>query len=381
VGLVWVDQRDLPLDSAFIYDNTAANVHVYVIDTGIRADHTEFTGRILSGVTYIYDGRGTADCNGHGTHVTGTIAGTTYGVAKAAWIHPVRVLNCQGDGTYAQVIGGVNWVANNKQAPAVANMSLGGGPSVSLDEAVNNLIATGVTVVVAAGNDYGVNACTISPARVPAAITVGATNNLDQKANFSNIGSCLDLFAPGVAIDSAWYTSDTAIYKIDGTSMAAPHAAGAAALYLQTQPSATPAEVSDFLTLNATAGKVSNPGADSPNLLLYTRLLKPVALRPSVVSFNDKPAYVWTNVADATQYEVKLWTVNPENEIGSEVVPTSVCGDNTCSAVLEFSLVLDAGYQWQVRAYANSGWGDWSEMKSFTYVEAIPTFLPLFINP
>jgi len=163
--------------------------------------------------------------------------------------------------------------------------------------------------------------------------------------------------------------------------MAAPHAAGAAALYLQTQPSATPAEESDFLTQNAKAGKVSNPGAGSPNLLLYTRLLKPVALRPSLVSFNDKPAYIWTNVADADQYALELYTVTPSVLVSSDYEIQPNCDQTICSAELDFSLNLDADYQWQVRAYANGGWGDWSEMMTFTYVEAIPTFLPLFINP
>ncbi|AEB12761.1 S8 family peptidase [Marinithermus hydrothermalis] len=267
-GLDRIDQRDLPLDNSYTYTYTGSGVHVYVIDTGIRTTHAEFTGRIGNGYTAINDGNGYADCNGHGTHVAGTIGGSTYGVAKGVTLHPVRVLDCSGSGTNSGVIAGVDWVTQNHQSPAVANMSLGGGASQALDDAVRNSIAAGVTYVVAAGNE-NTDACTKSPARVSEAITVAATDSTDTRASFSNYGSCVDLFAPGVNITSAWHTSDTATNTISGTSMATPHVAGVAALYLEQNPTATPAQVKDAILSGATAGRVSGTNG-SPNLLLYS---------------------------------------------------------------------------------------------------------------
>ncbi|MBK8045777.1 MAG: S8 family peptidase [Anaerolineales bacterium] len=235
----------------------------------MRSTHVEFTGRASAGYTAINDGNGTNDCNGHGTHVAGTVGGTTYGVAKKVLLHPVRVLGCNGSGTTAGVIAGINWVTNNKVKPAVANMSLGGSASSSLDAAVNNSINAGITYVVAAGNDT-INACFVSPARVPNAVTVGSTTSADARSSFSNYGSCLDIFAPSSNIVSAWYTSNTAINMINGTSMASPHVAGAAALYLALNPNATPSAVRTALVNNATLNKVTNAGTGSPNRLLYT---------------------------------------------------------------------------------------------------------------
>jgi subtilisin family serine protease len=268
-GIDRSDQRDLPLSGSYTYTQTGQGVNAYVIDTGLRATHQEFAGRIGNGFTAVNDGRGTSDCNGHGTHVAGTVGGSTYGIAKQVTIHAVRVLNCQGSGTTTGVIAGVDWVTQNHVDPAVANMSLGGSASTALDQAVANSIAAGVSYAIAAGNSNA-NACSSSPARVAAANTVGATTSSDVRSSFSNYGTCVDLFAPGSSITSAWYSSDTATNTISGTSMASPHVAGALALYLQTNPSASPATASQALAAAATPNKVGSAGTGSPNRLLYT---------------------------------------------------------------------------------------------------------------
>lgn len=268
-GLDRIDQHDLPLNNSYVYNTLGSGVTAYVIDTGIRITHSEFGGRASGGFTAINDGNGTNDCNGHGTHVAGTIGGATWGVAKAVALKAVRVLDCSGSGTTSGVISGVDWVTANRTLPAVANMSLGGGASSALDTAVTNSINSGITYAIAAGNS-NVSACTTSPARVTSALTVGATSTSDARASFSNFGTCLDLFAPGVSITSAWNTSNTATNTISGTSMATPHVAGAAALYLSIQPGKTPTDVATALTGNSTANKVTNPGTGSPNRLLYT---------------------------------------------------------------------------------------------------------------
>jgi len=267
-GLDRIDQRDLPLQNSYTYDQTGQGVHMYVIDTGVLGTHQEFAGRMSNGYTAISDGRGTSDCNGHGTHVAGTTGGTTYGVAKQVTIHPVRVLNCQGSGTNSGVIAGVDWVRQNHVKPAVANMSLGGSASSALDTAVANSISAGVSYAIAAGNSNA-NACNYSPARVASANTVGSTTSTDARSSFSNYGSCLDIFAPGSSITSAWHTSSTATNTISGTSMASPHVAGALALYLQTNPSASPSTATQALIANATLNKVTSAGSGSPNRLLY----------------------------------------------------------------------------------------------------------------
>ena len=268
-GIDRVDQRARPLDNSYTYNTTASNVHAYIIDTGVLGSHTQFTGRMGNGYTAITDANGTNDCNGHGTHVAGTVGGTTYGVAKSVIIHPVRVLGCTGSGTNSGVIAGMDWVTANHVKPAVANMSLGGGASTATDDAVARMTAAGVTVAVAAGNDNG-DACSYSPARAPSAITVGSTTSTDARSSFSNFGTCLDIYGPGSSILSSWYTSTTATNTISGTSMASPHVAGAAALYLAVNPSATPAQVVAALRASATTGVVTDAKTGSPNLLLYT---------------------------------------------------------------------------------------------------------------
>ncbi|GAA1293395.1 S8 family peptidase [Saccharothrix xinjiangensis] len=266
-GLDRVDQRNLPLDNSYTYPGTASNVTAYIIDTGIRTTHSDFGGRAVWGANTSGDGND-SDCNGHGTHVAGTVGGAAHGVAKGVRLVAVKVLNCAGSGTTAGVIAGVDWVTANRSGPSVANMSLGGGAQAALDAAVANSIAAGITYAVASGNSNA-DACGFSPARVPTALTVNASDRNDARASFSNWGTCTDLYAPGVGITSAWSTGDTATNTISGTSMAAPHVAGAAALHLSANPGATPAQVGAALVTAATPNVVQNPGAGSPNRLLH----------------------------------------------------------------------------------------------------------------
>jgi subtilisin family serine protease len=287
-GLDRIDQRTLPLDGSYAYPTSSALVDVYVLDTGIRTTHTDFGGRAFIGADYIDDdGDGDPldvgnddgspapdgeDCNGHGTHVAGTIGGETYGVAKNVRLWAYRVLDCRGNGYVSDIVAAIDDITASHRSPAVANMSLGGSGSSTLDEAVRRSIASGVTFVVAAGNS-GADASMFSPARVVEAITVGATTSSDARASYSNYGSVLDVFAPGSGIQSAWYTDTTATRSLSGTSMAAPHVAGVAALYLQASPAATPAAVRSALVQGATKSVISGAGTGSPNALLYSAFI------------------------------------------------------------------------------------------------------------
>src|SRR6056297_1062612 len=265
-GLDRIDQQALPLNAVYNYENTAGNVTAYILDTGINYSHSDFSGRASFGFD-AYGGDG-SDCDGHGTHVAGTVGGDSWGVAKNVNLVAVRVLDCSGNGTLSGVIAGIDWVTNNASGPSVANMSLGGGFSSSLNTAVRNSVAAGVTYSVSAGNSSA-DACNYSPASTAEAITVGSTTSSDSRSSFSNYGSCVDIFAPGSGITSAWVGSNTATNTISGTSMSAPHVAGVAALYLQNNASATPAEVYTALFNNSTKNKVSNSNTEK-NHLLYS---------------------------------------------------------------------------------------------------------------
>lgn len=268
-GIDRIDQVDRPLDTQYHFNYTGAGVTAFVIDTGIRADHLEFTGRVLAGYSVVADGNGTNDCNGHGTHVSGTLGGSTYGVAKSVNIVPVRVLDCTGSGTLSGVIAGIDWAAGTSLRPAVANLSLGSSKSTSLNAAVAGAVKKGITVVVAAGNSTA-DACNYSPSSEPTAIAVGASTSTDARASYSNYGSCVDIFAPGTSITSSWIGSTSATNTISGTSMASPHVAGVAALALQANPQASPAAVVTFLVNNATANRLTAVGTGSPNKLVYS---------------------------------------------------------------------------------------------------------------
>lgn len=323
-GLDRIDQRTSPLNQSFSATSDGSGVYVYVVDTGVRTTHTQFTGRVLSG--YVASGLGTVeDCEGHGTHVSGTVLGSSVGVAPGASLVPVKVLDCDGNGYVSDVIGGLEWiledVVTNSRTPAVVNLSLGGSIFADLDNAVNNLISANISVAVAAGNETQ-DACNVSPARTPLAITVAASTISDAEASFSNYGSCVDLFAPGQDILSAWYSGDTAGAVLDGTSMAAPHVAGVIALYLETNPTATPAQVWNWMRVNATGCAVTYPtprASRSPNRLLYSG---------STLGRPCPPMSVAAGTGDSTS--IVSWSA-PEGFSGTESLTYTVTTSPTSS--------------------------------------------------
>jgi hypothetical protein len=295
-GLDRVDQRTLPLNGGYASTATGMGVTVYIIDSGIQTSHPDFGGRASVGFDQ-FKGNG-QDCHGHGTGVAGTVGSTTYGVAKKVRLVAVRVLDCEGFGTTDGVIAGIDWVRANRTSSSVANLSLGSGPSRATDDAIARLVASGVTVVVSAGNKSE-DACLSSPARAPLALTVAASNSLDQQAVFSNHGSCVDLYAPGDEITSTYLQGGTA--KFSGTSMSAPHVAGVAALYLQANPRATPSAVGNAILSSATRNRLSGLSSSSPNRLLYTRFVN--RLLPPDVNTSRSPSAVLVNGATFVFYK------------------------------------------------------------------------------
>lgn len=332
-GLDRIDQTDRPVDTQYFFRYTGSGVTAFIIDTGMRADHVEFAGRVVAGFTAINDGNGTNDCNGHGTHVAGTVGGTTWGVAKGVSLVPVRVLDCAGSGSLSGVIAGVDWVAGSTYRPAVANLSLGSGKSTTVNAAVAGASNKGVTMVVAAGNSNA-DACLYSPASEPTAITVGATTSSDARASYSNYGSCVDIFAPGSSITSAWYTSSTATNTISGTSMASPHVAGVAALALNADPTAVPASIAQFIISKSSVNKLSLLGTGSPNLLAYSMAEgTPGVIVPQTVAvkalagLGKKSGRNWQATATVTVRDINSGALVPNASVTGAFSPG---GTNSC---------------------------------------------------
>jgi subtilisin family serine protease len=384
-GLDRVDQRDLPISGQYVYNETAGNVHAYVIDSGIRATHNDFGGRVSGGATWVDDGRGTGDCSGHGTHVAGTLGGTKYGIAKQVQLHPVRVLDCGGYGDNSKIIAGVDWVTANRVFPAVANMSLGIPPSGALDTAVRNSVAAGVTYAVAAGNDNG-SACSVSPARVSEVLTVGATRPDDSRWPFSNFGSCLDLFAPGEVILSAGIANDSDFAYKAGTSMSAPHVAGVAALHLGDNPNASPNAVANAILSSATSGRLHNVGSGSPNLLVYSLLSgagggsvpgAPALAAPADGAWTTlRPLLDWNSVTatpPVERYELEVRKVS-----GGALVHGKILGAATTEHLVPNGILADkVSYKWRVRAENAEGWGVWSVYRTFL----VRLYVHIDLNP
>ncbi|MGY3680018.1 S8 family peptidase [Streptomyces sp. TE33382] len=347
-GLDRIDQKNLPLNQSYTYpDKAGEGVTAYIIDTGVRISHSDFGGRASNGYDAIDNDNTAQDGHGHGTHVAGTVAGSSYGVAKKAKIVGVRVLDNSGSGTTEQVVAGIDWVTANAVKPAVANMSLGGGADSALDTAVRNSIASGITYAVAAGNE-STDASTKSPARVGEAITVGSTTNTDARSSFSNYGSIVDIFAPGSSITSSWNTSDSATNTISGTSMASPHVAGAAALYLADHAGSTPAQVSAGLVAAATTGVVTNPGTGSPNRLLNVGT---GTTTPPGKKFENTTGYA---IADNATVEAPV-TVSgiTGNAPAALSVPVNIT--HTYSGDLKIDLVAPDGSVYNLKAYGTGG--------------------------
>jgi subtilisin family serine protease len=321
-GLDRIDQASLPLNGQYNFNGSGAGTTAFIIDTGIRADHVEFTGRVLPGYNAVADTNGTNDCNGHGTHVSGTVGGTTWGVAKSVNLVPVRVLDCAGSGTLSGVIAGIDWVAGSTLRPAVANMSLGSAYSNTVNAAVAGAYNKGVTMIVAAGNSNA-DACSYSPSSEATAITVGATANTDARASYSNFGACVDVFAPGTNITSAWHTGNTSTNTISGTSMASPHVAGVAVLALQANPLSSPAQIATFITTFATLNKVTSAGTGSPNRLVYS-LANNAPVTQKTVAIKSLAG---SSSKSGTNWRARVTAIVRDVSTGSNVANATVTGN------------------------------------------------------
>ncbi|GAA5127052.1 S8 family peptidase [Haloechinothrix salitolerans] len=376
-GLDRIDQRDLPLDDVYSYSTSASNVDVYVLDTGIRTTHDDFEGRATWGTNTTGDGND-SDCQGHGTHVAGTVGGAAHGVAKEVSLTAVKVLDCDGYGSNSGVIAGIDWVTENASGPSVANMSLGGGATTAIDDAVRNSIESGITYAVAAGNSNA-DACDYSPARTPEAITVGATKPSDERptdwpnGQGSNYGSCVDLFAPGDEITSAWIGSDSDTNTISGTSMASPHVAGAAALYLAANPTANPQDVHDAIVNTATPDKVTNPGAGSPNLLLYTGDGDTTPPEPDPEPGECETATNDTAVAipDGGAAVTSPITIDGCDRAASSAAEIAVDIAHSWRGDLVIDLITPSGEAINLK---ESSWWDWSSDVKTTYTKDLSAY-------
>ena len=363
-GLDRIDQRNLPLDNSYTYQNEGEGVTVYIIDSGIRFDHQEFntsstnnTTRATSGYDFVDNDNNAYDCDGHGTHVAGTVGGLSVGVAKKVDLVAVRVLNCSGSGTWSGVIAGVDWVTANANHPAVANMSLGGGYYGPMNTAVENSISSGVVYAVSAGNS-NYYACNYSPASAPNAITVGSTTSSDSRSSFSNYGTCVDIFAPGSGIYSSTMNTSSSYASWSGTSMASPHVAGVAALYLASNNNATPAQVTSAIITGATSGKVSNAGTGSPNLLLYNLIAGP----PPTPTVPADPTLLTSNNVTSSSVDL-AWVDNSSNETGFRIEYSTNSGSSWSSTNVGANVTshqltgLASSQAYDVRVFAFNGTG------------------------